>query len=185
MASKTITVCDFDEHDEDDDVRAVEHRTFHADGASYEVDVCTECDGKFTDFQELTRRWVAAARPAAAPPKPSRSRSGSQSTSNGAEPRTDRGENAAIRDYARRQGIAISDRGRISEELRQQYRQWAAQNASQRWDAAAGGNDRPEPRAAPSPPAQQSPPQPAAPLGAPAGLRTGVSPYPSSGAPRG
>lgn len=198
MASKTIRVCDFDEHGADDDVRAVEHRTFQAEGATYGVDVCGDCDKQFEAFQELTQRWVAAGRAIEQKrDRSSRSRGDRAPTPGSPAPRTDRGENAAIREWAKTQGIAMSDRGRISDELRQRYRQWAAQHASERWDEAAG-TDRPAPPRPTPPPGQQVPPPPAVaaqpavasrpghpPIGPPPGLRGGTPPSPPAGVPRG
>lgn len=92
---------------------AEETVAFGLDGKNYEIDLSSANAGK---LREAVAAFVAAAR------RPGSSRRGGRrsapATSTGS---TDREQSQAIRDWAREQGMTVSDRGRISAEVRQAY----------------------------------------------------------------
>lgn len=101
-----LLVCDL----HDDDTAGTETVTFTVDGASYEIDVC-ETHGK--QLHEAFAPFVAAGRRS--------SRAGS-----GRRGRRSRGGNsdfdpAAVRAWAKDNGVAVSERGRISADVLEKY----------------------------------------------------------------
>jgi len=103
---QVILVCDLHE----DETPGTETVTFALDGASYEIDVC-ESHGR--DLRNSFARYVAAARrssgrPGRSGPRRQRRRGGS-------------GEAAQIREWARSQGLAVPERGRVPAELAEKY----------------------------------------------------------------
>lgn len=89
---------------------------FGLDGKNYEIDLTTDNAKKMRD---VLADYVAAARRAAGP---ARRRAAS---SNGAarRPSVDREQNQAIREWARKRGMKVSDRGRIPAEVLETYHQ--------------------------------------------------------------
>ncbi|GAA5154810.1 Lsr2 family protein [Pseudonocardia eucalypti] len=85
---------------------------FGLDGKSYEIDLSSENAGK---LREVLAAYVSAARRAGG----ARSRSGS-----GGLRRTtvDREQNQAVREWARKRGMTVSERGRISADILEAYR---------------------------------------------------------------
>ena len=85
--------------------------TFGLDGVTYEIDLSTDNAAKLRD--ELAP-WVGHAR-----------RSGGRKTSGSgrasSSPAAKRTDLAAVRDWARKNGYEVSDRGRISAEIQAAY----------------------------------------------------------------
>ena len=89
---------------------------FGIDGKNYEIDLSKENAGKLRD---ALASFVAAARRSGG-----RRRSGGGSGASGAasrRPSIDREQNQAIRDWARKRGMKVSDRGRIPAEVLEAY----------------------------------------------------------------
>lgn len=89
---------------------------FGLDGRSYEIDLTNDNAKKLRD---VLADYVAAARRASGP-----ARRRSSSTAGAARrPSVDREQNQAIREWARKRGMKVSDRGRIPAEVLQAYHQ--------------------------------------------------------------
>lgn len=116
MATKTLIVCDFDEHAQDEDVLADHQRTFMSAEGLRSIDLCDSCLPKFETFRLLTERWTKCSSPVE-PEKPKRTRSERPSV------RTD---NAEVRAWAREHGYDLGERGRIPDEVRAKYAAWKA-----------------------------------------------------------
>jgi hypothetical protein len=111
MAQKvTVTLVD-----DLDGTQAEETVEFGLDGASYTIDLSTDNAGRLRDaleeYVEHARRAGgrkrALGRPSAGrPPRPASA---------------DREQNQAIREWARKQGMKVSDRGRIPAEVLEAY----------------------------------------------------------------
>ncbi|MCY7340452.1 MAG: Lsr2 family protein [Pseudonocardia sp.] len=92
---------------------------FGVDGKSYEIDLSKDNAGKLRDalaeFVASARRTGGRARRAAA----------AAQTSNGQvrRPTIDREQNQAIREWARKRGMKVSERGRIPAEVLEAYHQ--------------------------------------------------------------
>jgi hypothetical protein len=103
-------VCDL----HDDETPAGETVTFALDGSAYEIDLCADHAGQMRDG---FAGYVGAARRATG-----RGSSGGRS---GGESRRRRnrgsGEAAAIREWAREQGLPVPERGRIPADLAEKY----------------------------------------------------------------
>jgi Lsr2 len=103
--------------DDMDGSTAAETVEFGLDGVSYEIDLS---DGNAKKLRDALAGYVTAARRAGGRRRPAGSaprRSGGAGT----RPSVDREQNAAIRDWARKQGMKISDRGRIPAEVLEAY----------------------------------------------------------------
>lgn len=128
MAKKQITVCD--RCAEGQDVLSVDTVTFATAEGSYQADLCETHLVDYQKFEEELAEWTKSARlitPAAASsPRPPRRRRPSNATA----------ENVAIRAWCRSEGIEISERGRISDDLRQRWRDQQGQSAGNRWEHA-------------------------------------------------
>lgn len=96
----------------DDGTTAEETVTFALDGVSYEIDLTSGNAGKLRDelapWVAVARRVAGQRRPAGRPTAARRSRSGSGSAND-------------IRVWARAQGMEVSDRGRVRDEVRAAY----------------------------------------------------------------
>lgn len=90
---------------------AVETVSFGLDGVSYEIDLSEENAKKLRD--DLAP-WVGDARRAGGRRQTRRSSGGGSATSS-------REELARIREWGRSNGFKVSDRGRVSAQLRQAY----------------------------------------------------------------
>lgn len=141
MATKTLTVCDFDVHDPAEDVLAVHSRSYMVNGEPHDIDLCNDCEPLFAEFLSQMGRWASCSRlspkqrnaPAERAPRPQR----------GARTNSNHEENAAIRQWAKSQpDIELAERGRIADSIRQRYRQWVADGRPQ---------PEPEPQAQPRP----------------------------------
>ena len=114
MAQK-VTVSLIDDLDGD---KADETVEFGLDGKNYEIDLSSSNADKLRD---VLATYVAAAR------RPGgRRRSGGGASSAAAasrKPSVDREQNQAIRDWARKRGMKVSDRGRIPADVLDSYHQ--------------------------------------------------------------
>jgi uncharacterized membrane protein YgcG len=98
--------------DLDENLPADETVSFSLDGTSYEIDLAEK---NATELREVFSRYVSAARKVG---RGGRSSGGSGSGGGGGRGRStggrmDREQAGAIRDWARKNGHAVSDRGRI------------------------------------------------------------------------
>ena len=112
MAQK-VTVSLIDDLDGD---RADETVEFGIDGKNYEIDLSGENAEKLRD---ALASYVAAARR----PGGRRRASGPANTAASRRPSVDREQNQAIRDWARKRGMKVSDRGRIPADVLDAYHQ--------------------------------------------------------------
>ncbi|GAA0901754.1 Lsr2 family protein [Pseudonocardia zijingensis] len=87
---------------------------FGIDGKNYEIDLSSANAGKLRD---ALASYVAAARRSGG----RRGRSGGSASSSARRPSIDREQNQAIRDWARKRGMKVSDRGRIPSEVLEAY----------------------------------------------------------------
>jgi hypothetical protein len=105
---QVILVCDM----HGDDTPGTETITFAVDGSAYELDAC---DQHAAELREGFARYVGVARRA----------SGRSSAAPGGRRRSRRsrgtGEAAAIREWARGQGLPVPERGRIPADLAEKY----------------------------------------------------------------
>lgn len=92
---------------ENDDVPADETISFALDGTTYEIDLS---ERNATELREAFSRYVQAARKVSR--GSGRASGGGRSRATGGG-RMDREQAGAIRDWARKNGHAVSDRGRI------------------------------------------------------------------------
>jgi hypothetical protein len=102
MASKTIVTLE----DDLDGGLADETLTFGLDGRQYEIDLSEKNAAK---LRKALARYVAAGRRGGRIPNQRRSTGGSD------------GNAAVIREWAKASGYEVSDRGRISFEIREAY----------------------------------------------------------------
>lgn len=100
---KVILVDDFDGGLADESV------TFAIDGTSYEIDLSK---GNAAKLRDMFADYVSKARKVGRKTRVRRS---------GASVSVDREQNQAMREWAKKQGLAVSDRGRISTEISDQY----------------------------------------------------------------
>jgi nucleoid-associated protein Lsr2 len=105
--------------DDMDGSTAAETVEFGLDGVSYEIDLS---DGNAKKLRDALAGYVSAARRAGGRRR-SAGGGGTRRASGGggARPSVDREQNAAIREWARKQGMKISDRGRIPAEVLEAY----------------------------------------------------------------
>lgn len=102
--------------DDLDGEKADETVEFGLDGKSYEIDLSA---GNADKLRDALASYVGAARKVAA-----NRRRASTVSSNGAaarKPSIDREQNQAIREWARKRGMKVSDRGRIPAEVLETY----------------------------------------------------------------
>ncbi|HEY8472241.1 MAG TPA: Lsr2 family protein [Natronosporangium sp.] len=107
MAKQTITrlIDDLDNSDADETVK------FGLDGVQYEIDLSAKNAAK---LRQALEPYVNAGTRVGRAPASTPRRRGSQTVS-------DRAQNKAIREWARSKKKKISDRGRIPEEIVQEY----------------------------------------------------------------
>lgn len=89
---------------------------FGVDGKNYEIDLSKDNAEKLRDALSA---FVAAARRSGG----GRRRGGSAASAPPRRPSIDREQNQAIRDWARKRGMKVSDRGRIPAEVLDAYHQ--------------------------------------------------------------
>jgi hypothetical protein len=95
--------------DLDEDVPADETVSFSLDGTNYEIDLS---DKNAKELRDAFSRYVQAARKVSRGGG-SRASGGGRSRATGGGGRMDREQAGAIRDWARKNGHNVSDRGRI------------------------------------------------------------------------
>jgi nucleoid-associated protein Lsr2 len=101
--------------DDLDGSEAEETVSFSLDGTSYEIDLST---GNANSLRDALAKYVGAAR------KAGRTAAGRQSggrSRGGGSAAIDRDQAAAIRAWAKKQGLQVSDRGRIPASIIEQY----------------------------------------------------------------
>lgn len=111
MAQKVqiMLVCDL----HDDDTEGEETLAFALDGATYEIDLCAD---HAAEMRDSIATYVGSARRAGG--RLSSARKGvaaRKATSGGGR------DLAAVREWARGQGLAVSDRGRVAGEVLAKY----------------------------------------------------------------
>jgi hypothetical protein len=94
--------------DLDENLPADETVSFSLDGTSYEIDLA---DKNAKEMRDVFSRYVSAARKVGRGSRTSGGGGGGRGRSTGG--RMDREQAGAIRDWARKNGHAVSDRGRI------------------------------------------------------------------------
>ena len=99
--------------DLDENVSADETVSFALDGTTYEIDLS---DKNATEMREVFSRYVQAARKVG---RGGRASGGGRSRATGG--RMDREQAGAIRDWARKNGHQVSDRGRIPASVVEAY----------------------------------------------------------------
>jgi hypothetical protein len=101
--------------DDVDGSTADETVSFGLDGANYEIDLST---ANATAFRDSLTQYVSAARKAGRSGTAKTARVGSTTKPS---PSADRAQNQAIRDWAKRNGLQVSERGRIPAEIIEKY----------------------------------------------------------------
>jgi hypothetical protein len=108
---QVLLVCDL----HDGEVTGTESISFSVDGRNYEIDVC---DAHAAELRDTFAPYVGAARRAGSGTNAgsgrSRGRRGGGSSSVGVDP-------AAVRAWAKSNGVKVSERGRISGDVIEQY----------------------------------------------------------------
>ncbi|GAA0510620.1 Lsr2 family protein [Saccharopolyspora subtropica] len=113
MAQKvTVTLVD-----DLDGGQADETVEFGLDGVSYQIDLSAE---NAAELREALANYVSNARRAGGRKKPG-PRPGGGARSGGGSTSADREQNQAIREWARKRGLKVSDRGRIPADIVEQY----------------------------------------------------------------
>jgi len=107
--------------DDLDGGEATETVSFALDGTSYEIDLSQK---NADEVRDAFAKYVGSARKAARSGGPSGGRS-SSGRSRGGSTGMDRDQAAAIRSWAKKQGLKVSDRGRIPASIIEQYNQSA------------------------------------------------------------
>src|SRR3954449_10303067 len=102
--------------DLDDSIPADETVTFALDGTSYEIDLSEK---NATEMRDLLGKYVSAARKVSS--RSGRASGGGRSRATGGGGRMDREQAGAIRDWARKNGHEVSDRGRIPASVVEAY----------------------------------------------------------------
>lgn len=106
--------------DDLDGGQADETVEFGLDGVAYQIDLSND---HAAELRETVSGFVSYARRAGGRKKPGPRRSGGDRASGGAKSgaRGDRAQNKAIREWARKRGLDVSDRGRIPADIVEQY----------------------------------------------------------------
>lgn len=105
--------------DDLDGGQADETVEFALDGVSYQIDLSNE---NATELREALSGFTASARRAGGRKKPG-PRPGKAATNGASSSSSDREQNQAIREWARKRGLKVSDRGRIPSDIVEQYHQ--------------------------------------------------------------
>ena len=103
--------------DLDDSISADETVTFALDGTTYEIDLSEK---NAAEMRDLFGKYVSAARKVSGRSSGRASGAG-RSRATGGGGRMDREQAGAIRDWARKNGHAVSDRGRIPASVVEAY----------------------------------------------------------------
>jgi hypothetical protein len=104
--------------DLDENLPADETVSFSLDGTNYEIDLSEKNAGELRD---AFSRYVQAARKVGRGSGSGRASGGGRSRATGGGGRMDREQAGAIRDWARKNGHAVSDRGRIPASVVEAY----------------------------------------------------------------
>ncbi|GAA4836653.1 histone-like nucleoid-structuring protein Lsr2 [Saccharopolyspora rosea] len=113
MAQKvTVTLVD-----DLDGGQADETVEFGLDGVSYQIDLSAD---NAAELREALANYVSNARRAGGRKKPG-PRPGAARSGGGSSTSADREQNQAIREWARKRGLKVSDRGRIPADIVEQY----------------------------------------------------------------
>lgn len=114
MAQKVevVLTCDLDEAD----TAAVETVEFAYEGQAYAFELCQE---HLDEFHNVMQGYTAAARKEGSGAR--RSASTSSPVSRAARPAANPSELATMREWARTNGYEVSDRGRISAQVREAF----------------------------------------------------------------
>jgi hypothetical protein len=112
--AQKVTVSLIDDLDGD---KADETVEFGLDGKNYEIDLSSSNADKLRD---ALASYVGAAR---RPGGRRRSGGGATAAATSRRPSVDREQNQAIRDWARKRGMKVSDRGRIPADVLDSYHQ--------------------------------------------------------------
>lgn len=99
---KVLLIDDLDGSDAEETI------SFAVDGVSYEIDLNAS---NAADLREAFARWTGHARKAG----------GRRTTSRRSSSASSGGDTGAIREWARSNGYKVSDRGRVSAEIREAY----------------------------------------------------------------
>jgi hypothetical protein len=102
--------------DLDEDLPADETVSFSLDGTNYEIDLSEK---NATELRDTFSRYVQAARKVGR--GSGRASGGGRSRATGGGGRMDREQAGAIRDWARKNGHEVSDRGRIPSSVVEAY----------------------------------------------------------------
>lgn len=120
MAQRTVVmlVDDLDQSEADETVE------FGLDGVTYEIDLT---DAHASELRDAVAEYVARARRQGGSRRnrrrPAATTRPSGSGSNGTTSTADREQNRAVREWARSQGMTVSERGRIPSEITAAYQQ--------------------------------------------------------------
>jgi hypothetical protein len=101
--------------DLDENLPADETVSFALDGTSYEIDLA---ENNAQELRDAFARYISAARKVG---RGTRASGGGRSRATGGGGRMDREQAGAIRDWARKNGHAVSDRGRIPASVVEAY----------------------------------------------------------------
>lgn len=114
MAQKVVVslVDDLDQSEADETVE------FGLDGATYEIDLS---DSNASALRDALADFVAHARRSGGRRKSSTAAAPSARRGGGGRAAVDREQNQAIREWARKQGMTVSERGRIPSEVSEAY----------------------------------------------------------------
>jgi len=102
--------------DLDDSIPADETVTFSLDGTTYEIDLSEK---NAQEMRDVFGKYVEAARKVTG--RGQRSTGGTRAKATGGGGRMDREQAGAIRDWARKNGHEVSDRGRIPASVVEAY----------------------------------------------------------------
>ena len=102
--------------DLDENVPADETVSFSLDGTNYEIDLSEK---NASEMRDVLGKYVSAARKVSS--RGTRASGAGRSRATGGGGRMDREQAGAIRDWARKNGHAVSDRGRIPASVVEAY----------------------------------------------------------------
>ena len=106
--------------DDLDGGQADETVEFALDGVSYQIDLSNENAGELRD---ALSNFTTSARRAGGRKKPGPRPGNKGAQPSGGSTSADREQNQAIREWARKRGLKVSDRGRIPSDIVEQYHQ--------------------------------------------------------------
>ena len=104
--------------DLDDSISADETVTFALDGTTYEIDLSEK---NASEMRDVFGKYVSAARKVSGRGRSAGASGAGRSRATGGGGRMDREQAGAIRDWARKNGHEVSDRGRIPASVVEAY----------------------------------------------------------------